>query len=65
MIQAVLLFLVVIMLLGIGGKWLRLPARKGGPQIEAASRCPACKTYVVGKVPSPCARVDCPYKPAV
>jgi hypothetical protein len=64
MIQIVLLFLVVVMLLGVGGKWLRLPPRKRRPEVEAASRCLVCKTYVVGKTPAPCARADCPYRPA-
>jgi hypothetical protein len=63
MIQAVLLFLVLIMLLGVGGKWLRRPPpRDRGPAIEAARRCPECRAYVVGATPRPCARDDCPYR---
>jgi hypothetical protein len=67
MIQAVLLFLVLIVLLGIGGKWLRLPPRTGvrrgeRPAVEAATRCTVCAAYVVGKTPAPCGRDDCPYR---
>jgi hypothetical protein len=63
MIQIVLIFLLVVMLLGVGGKWLR-PPRRSGPPIEAATRCPTCRTYVVGKAPAACARSDCPYQRA-
>lgn len=62
MIQAVLLFLVLIVLLGIGGKWLRLPPRRKDPAVEAATRCPTCRSYVVGRSPAPCTRTDCPYR---
>jgi hypothetical protein len=62
MIQAVLLFLVVVMLLGVGGKWLRLPPKRRGPAIEAATRCATCRSYVVGR--TPCDRPDCPQRAA-
>jgi hypothetical protein len=61
MIQAVLLFLLLIAVLGIGGKWLRLPPKRHPPKVEAAARCPACRAYVVGAAPQACARADCPY----
>jgi hypothetical protein len=62
MIQAVLLFLVLIVVLGVGGKWLRLPPKRSKPAVEAARRCPACRTYVVGAKPATCDREDCPYR---
>jgi hypothetical protein len=61
MIQAVLLFLLLIAILGIGGKWLRLPPKRRRPAVEAALRCPTCRAYVVGRTPKPCGREDCPY----
>jgi hypothetical protein len=62
MIQAVLLFLLLIAILGIGGKWLRLPPKRRHPPVEAAARCPICRTYVIGRTPEPCDRGDCPYR---
>ncbi len=62
MIKAVLLFLVVMLLLGMFGKW-RLPKiapRKRGTAIEPARKCSLCGAYIVGSTPEPCARSDCP-----
>jgi hypothetical protein len=62
MIQAVLLFLLLIVILGIGGKWLRLPQkRRGGPALEQARRCPVCRSFVIGRMPARCDRADCPH----
>jgi hypothetical protein len=60
MIQGVLLFLVLIVILGVGGKWLRLPPKRTKPAVEAARRCPVCRSYVVGAEPKTCDREDCP-----
>jgi hypothetical protein len=66
MIQAVLLFLLLIVVLGMGGKllnWLRLPQKRSPPRsLEQASRCPVCKSFVVGRAPASCAREACPYR---
>ena len=63
-VQAVLLFLLLIVVLGVGGKWLRLPSRRRQPPIQSATRCPICRSYAVGRPPEPCARADCPYRRA-
>lgn len=62
MIQAVLLFLLLVVILGVGGKWLRLPPGRRHPRVERAARCRTCRTYVIGGRPEPCTRADCPYR---
>ncbi len=64
MIQTVLLFLVLVAILGVGGKWLRLPPkrRRSDPALHSAARCPTCRIFVIGKRPKPCSRTDCPYR---
>lgn len=61
-VRLVLLFLIVMLVLGMIGKW-RLPRvsrRKTGTAIEPASKCPTCGTYRVGTAPPTCGREDCP-----
>lgn len=63
MLQAVLLFLVAMLLLGMVGKWRRpgaprLPRKRSGPSVQAAEKCRTCGTYVLGA--EPCRRADCP-----
>ncbi|CAN5728709.1 hypothetical protein BH23PSE1_BH23PSE1_12580 [soil metagenome] len=63
MIQAVLLFLVLIVVLGMGRRFLPLPPPgRSDKRIEPAARCKRCKAYVVGAAPAPCERSDCPYR---
>lgn len=63
MIQAVLLFLVVIVLLGMLGKWRkpRVPPPSQDPAIKSALRCKTCGDYVVHERPAACGRPDCPH----
>ncbi len=65
MIQAVLLFLVVMLALGVFGKLrnprVRPPGRK--PTLTTALRCETCGDYVVTARPASCGRPDCPYPP--
>jgi len=53
MIQAVLLFLLLVALLGFGAKWLRLPPRRErpDPSLHVAARCPSCRAFVIGRQP--------------
>jgi hypothetical protein len=53
-IKAVLLFLVVIALLGMTGRFRRKPGDKSRPAVETARKCPACGAYLVGKTPCLC-----------
>lgn len=67
MIQSVLLFLVLVVVLGMGGKllrWMRLPEKRGqgGRAVEQAARCPVCRNFVVGRQPGACDRADCPHR---
>jgi hypothetical protein len=62
MIYAVLLFLLLIALLGIGGKWLRLPPKRSTRRVDAAGKCSVCRAYTIGRPPAPCSRPDCPYR---
>jgi hypothetical protein len=66
MIQSVLIFLLLIVVLGLGGRilqWARMPPkRRPEERIERAARCPTCRSFVVGRSPSPCDRQDCPYR---
>ncbi len=52
-IKAVVLFLVVIGVLGMFGKW-KFP---GQARLEAA-KCPSCGRYRIGKGPCSCKKVD-------
>lgn len=62
MIRAVLLFLVIIAILAMIGKWRlpNLPRRRSGTAIQAARKCPTCGAYNVGDPATPCERPDCP-----
>ncbi len=54
-IKAVLLFLVVIGLLGMTGRFTRSkPQDRRGPEIQSARKCPKCGTYLVGSSPCVC-----------
>lgn len=61
-IRIILIFLVVMLVLGMIGKWRlpRVPRRKPGTAIEPARKCVACGAYTVGKERAPCTRPDCP-----
>ena len=63
-IRVVLLFLIVIVVLGMIGKWRlpRLPRRKPGTAVEAARKCSVCGAYAIGAKPAPCARETCPHR---
>lgn len=60
MIRFVLLFLVLMAIIGLFGKWTRgggargLQGRKRDRAIESARKCPECGTYLVGDVPCDC-----------
>lgn len=56
MIKVVLLFLLVIGLLGMTGRFTKSkpPEKKRGPEIESARKCPKCGTYLVGSTPCVC-----------
>jgi hypothetical protein len=63
MVKAVLLFLIVIAVLGMFGKWRlpkQLPRGPRRPAVEAARKCPVCGAYGVGEARAPCTRPDCP-----
>jgi hypothetical protein len=60
MIRAALLFLVVMALIGLLGKYRSKPVakRNAEPAIESARKCPRCGTYLIGG-----ASCDCDTKP--
>jgi len=65
MLQAVLLFLVGIMLLGVFGRWRRpgrprIGGRTGGNAVQPTEKCRVCGAYTIGADATPCARADCP-----
>jgi hypothetical protein len=62
-IQAVLLFLVVILAIGVFGKLRnpRVPPPGRKPSLKTALRCGTCGDYVVAASPGSCGRPDCPY----
>ncbi len=55
-IKIVLLFLVLIGLLGMTGRFRSIskPKKKDGPVIKSAVKCPKCGTYLVGDSPCNC-----------
>ncbi len=63
MVKAVLVFLAVILILGMIGKW-RLPSlpRKRGTAVTSARKCPTCGVYAVRDAAKPCGRADCPLR---
>jgi hypothetical protein len=65
-IQAVLLFLVAILAVGVFGKLrnLRVPPPGRKPTLKTALKCATCGDYVVAAKPGSCGRPDCPYPPA-
>lgn len=64
MIQAVLLFLIFLLALGLVGKWRRprVPPKASGPAIQSARKCATCDAYLVGAVKAACGRADCPQR---
>lgn len=65
-VRIALVVLVLLLVLSLMGRWraLRAPARRGGPVVQAAHKCPGCGTYVFGNPPGPCERDDCQYRKA-
>ena len=64
MLRVVLVFLVVLAVLGMVGKWIRpaLGRRPPPPPVEQAHKCPDCDAYVLGPEPAPCERPECRYR---
>lgn len=57
MIRAVFLFLLVMALIGLAGKWTRprkVGRKSAGPPIATARKCPKCGTYLIGGGPCTC-----------
>ncbi len=63
-VRVVLIFLIVMIVLGMIGKWRlpSLPKRRKGTAIEAARKCSVCGAYAIGAHPAPCARETCPHR---
>jgi hypothetical protein len=63
-VRVAVLTLVLLLVLSVVARWraLRAPARRGGPVVQAAHKCPGCGAYVFGSQPDPCDRDDCRYR---
>ncbi len=60
-LKATLLFLLVMLALGVFGKWRapRLPqSGRAEPPTQIARKCPVCDAYAIGA--TGCGRADCP-----